>query len=284
MIENLNGTHETVNYRENTSLRIYDNGEYEEYPLHWHSPIEILMPVRSEYVFEYNDALCTLREGDIAIICPAVLHHLFPSEGERYIIQAEMTSVLNLREISSILSMIYPAAVITPEQYPDIYPRVSQQVREIMRDYQTGDSFFESSIYSRLIEIFVLLGRNFASSSRRFADDDSRQKKYVEKFIDVCSYIEDHCTENLSLEDAARFSGFSKYHFTRLFKQFTGTTYYRYLNQKRIARAEQALADPALSITDVAMESGFPSMSAFIRMFHITKGCTPSQFRKMYHP
>ena len=44
MIENLNGTHETVNYRENTSLRIYDNGEYEEYPLHWHSPIEILMP------------------------------------------------------------------------------------------------------------------------------------------------------------------------------------------------------------------------------------------------
>jgi AraC-like DNA-binding protein len=32
------------------------------------------------------------------------------------------------------------------------------------------------------------------------------------------------------------------------------------------------------------MESGFPSMSAFIRMFHITKGCTPSQFRKMYHP
>ena len=57
MIENLNGTHETVNYRENTNLRIYDNVEYEEYPLHWHSPIEILMPVRSEYVFEYNDAL-----------------------------------------------------------------------------------------------------------------------------------------------------------------------------------------------------------------------------------
>lgn len=32
MIENLNGTHETVNYRENTNLRIYDNVEYEEYP------------------------------------------------------------------------------------------------------------------------------------------------------------------------------------------------------------------------------------------------------------
>ena len=131
MIENLNGTHETVNYRENTNLRIYDNVEYEEYPLHWHSPIEILMPVRSEYVFEYNDALCTLREGDIAIICPAVLHHLFPSEGERYIIQAEMTSVLNLREISSILSMIYPAAVITPEQYPDsIYDKMLGEIKK----------------------------------------------------------------------------------------------------------------------------------------------------------
>jgi AraC-like DNA-binding protein len=111
-----------------------------------------------------------------------------------------------------------------------------------------------------------------------------RQKKYVEKFMSVCSYIDEHCTENLTLDDAASYSGFSKYHFTRLFKQFTGTTFYKYLNQKRITRAERSLSDMTLSVTDVAMSSGFTSMSAFIRMFKIMKGCTPSEFRRMYWP
>ena len=40
----------------------------------------------------------------------------------------------------------------------------------------------------------------------------------------------------------------------------------------------------SLSVTDVALASGFTSMSAFIRMFKIMKGCTPSEFRKMYSP
>ena len=284
MIEHLEGTHETVNYRQNTNLRIYDNTEYEEYPMHWHSPIEIVMPVRREYRVEYADTSATLREGDILILCPGVLHHFYPCEGERYIIQAEVTSVLNLREIDSILTIIQPALLVTRDLFPDSYDRIRDLVTGIEKEYQKEESFFEASIYSMLTELFVLVGRSHTQAAQRFAADDMRQKKYVEKFMAVCSYIDEHCTENLTLDDAASFSGFSKYHFTRLFKQFTGSTFYKYLNQKRITRAERSLTDMSLSVTDVAMASGFSSMSAFIRMFKIMKGCTPSEFRKMYSP
>ena len=153
-----------------------------------------------------------------------------------------------------------------------------------MKEYKEGIPFFEASIYSMLARLLVLIGRGHADAAQRFVTDDIRQRKYVEKFMAVCSYIDEHCTENLTLDDVAEFSGFSKYHFTRLFRQFTGFTFYRYLNQKRIAKAERILADPSLSVTDVAMASGFSSMSAFIRMFKIMKGCTPSEFRKMYRP
>ena len=284
MIEHLEGTHETVNYRQNTNLRIYDNVEYEEYPMHWHSPIEIVMPVRREYRVEYADTAATLHEGDILIICPGVLHHFYPCEGERYIIQAEVTSVLNLREIDSILTIIQPALLITPGLFPDVYGRIRTLVTDIEKEYQREDAFFETFIYSMLTELFVLVGRGYTQSAQRFASDDTRQKKYVEKFMAVCGYIDEHCTENLTLDDAASYSGFSKYHFTRLFKQFTGSTFYKYLNQKRITRAERSLTDMSLSVTDVAMASGFSSMSAFIRMFKIMKGCTPSEFRRMYSP
>ncbi len=100
--------------------------------------------------------------------------------------------------------------------------------------------------------------------------------------MSVCSYINDHCVEDLSLEEVADLAGFSKYHFTRLFKNFTGMTFYKYLNQKRIAHAEKLLIDPDISITEVALHSGFNNLSTFIRMFKLVKGCTPTEFRSMY--
>lgn len=284
MIEHLEGTHETVNYRKNTNLKIYDNIQYEEYPMHWHSPIEIVMPVHKEYRVEYADLRVTLGEGEILILCPGVLHHYDACEGERYIIQAEITSVLNLREVDAILTIIQPGLLITKQSFPDAYDRIHELVEQIEQEYLESGAFFEASIYSMLLEIFVLIGRSRAQNTQRFAADELRQKKYVEKFMEVCSYIDEHCSENLSLEDAASYSGFSKYHFTRLFKQFTGTTFYKYLNQKRITHAERSLSDMSLSVTDVALSSGFNSISSFIRMFKIMKGCTPSEFRRMYWP
>ena len=55
-----------------------------------------------------------------------------------------------------------------------------------------------------------------------------------------------------------------------------------YVNQKRIAKAESMLVEPQYSVTEVASNCGFSSLSSFIRMFKIVKGCTPSDFRSMY--
>ena len=50
MIETLNGIHETVNYKADTNIRLYDNNQYEDYPTHWHSPIEIILPTENDYL------------------------------------------------------------------------------------------------------------------------------------------------------------------------------------------------------------------------------------------
>ena len=106
----------------------------------------------------------------------------------------------------------------------------------------------------------------------------------MEKFMYICEYISEHCTENITLDDAAQLAGFSKFHFSRLFKCFTNVSYYKYMNQKRIAFAENLLIDPELSVTEVALRSGFDSLSSFIRMFKIIKGVTPTEFKNMYAP
>ena len=130
--------------------------------------------------------------------------------------------------------------------------------------------------------MLVLIGRKYTGEGIKSNVTCSKQKEYTAKFIYVCQYIQDHCTEELSLDDAANLAGFSKYHFTRLFKNFTGSSFYKYVNKKRIEYAEKLLVDPEISITEVALQSGFSSLSAFIRMFKIIKDCTPTEFRSMH--
>lgn len=76
MIESLNGFFETVNYKQSTSIKLYDNNEYENYPPHWHTTMEIIMPTENIYTVECNNQTIVLREGDIILICPCCIHTL----------------------------------------------------------------------------------------------------------------------------------------------------------------------------------------------------------------
>ena len=88
--------------------------------------------------------------------------------------------------------------------------------------------------------------------------------------------------EDISLDTIADVAGFSKFHFSRLFKQFTNISFYDYLNQRRVKEAEKLLLNPNLSITEVAMRSGFSSISTFNRVFKSFKECTPTEFKNLY--
>lgn len=116
-----------------------------------------------------------------------------------------------------------------------------------------------------------------------FPGISSRKKlEYIEKFTVVCGYIADHCTENIDINGLAAMAGFSKFHFIRLFKQFTGMPCHEYITRKRVARAQQLLAGPDIPIIDVAMHSGFNSLATFNRIFRAQNGCTPTEYKKMH--
>ena len=153
----------------------------------------------------------------------------------------------------------------------------------IVKECHDQNAMWEAVVYAQLLEMMMLLRRAYENVSGQTGTSESKQKEYMEKFMDVCNYINDHCTENLTLDAVAARAGFSKYHFTRLFKQFTNVSFYKYLNQKRIGVAERLLIDPKMSVTEVSLASGFSSLSSFIRMFRLVKGCTPSEYRSLYN-
>lgn len=282
MIESLKGIQETVNFKANTKLRLYANDDFECYPSHWHAPLEIIMPILNRYRVTCCNTLFTLREGDILIINPGVIHSMDADIGKRLIFQADFTLLHGIKELEATLSLISPALVITTEYAPEAHERIKELMLEISDEYFADAPLSEAAIYAKLIEIFVLIGRSYSPNAKNFTKSMRKQLEYTERFMYICDYISDHCTEALTLDDIAGLSGFSKYHFSRLFKQFTNASYYKYLNKKRIENAEKLLVNKDLTITEVALRCGFSSLSAFIRMFKIMKDCTPTEFKTMY--
>lgn len=282
MIHHLSGIHETADYRADTQVCLYYNNENENYPPHWHTPFEVIMPVVNTYRVLCADMKYHLREGDILIICPGMIHELFaPETGERIIFQPGLSQI-NIKELDLLISVISPAILITPEEYPQIHGRLRQLMMEIKEEYFLFRPYAEAAIVSKFLEILVNVGRNHTLFHRQDTDiSGSRQKDYLEKFLYITGYINEHFAEDLSLEQVADLAGFSKYHFTRLFKQYTDTSFYKYLNQKRINHAKILLLDPDLSVIEVASRSGFSSLSAFLRMFKQMNSCTPTEFRSM---
>jgi len=283
MIEHLQGIHETVYYKANTNIRLHDNTVLEDYPAHWHTPLEIIMPIVGDYTVTVGNTVHKLNVSDIMFICPGVIHELkAPPTGRRLILQADLTVLRELNRLEPVLNLMSPTLTITATNATQLHAILQEKLNDIYVEYNSDNLFSELQIYSKLIEMFVCIGRTESLHPEHFDTKTKMKKEYIERFTEICTYITNHCTEDLSLDDIAQLANFSKYHFTRLFKQYTNITFYRYLTQKRIAYAEQLLINPELSITEVAMQSGFSNQSAFIRMFKLIKGSTPTEFRNIY--
>lgn len=284
MIEILNGSRELVNYHGDFKIRIYLNKESEHYPQHWHTDTEIIMPIENSYKVVMDENVYNLDVKDIIVIPSCELHQIFaPSTGYRIIMQFDCTMLYSLNGFNSAFHIFHPCSVVTPVSMPDIHNDLSTLIMNIVSEYFSTQPFKEASIYSMLIHFFTILGRNCINKNDKFSSMKNQKKlEYLDSFLNVCNYINDHCTENVRIDEVANIAGFSKFHFTRLFKQIMNISWYDYLIKRRIMLAEQLLIEPELSITQVAMKSGFSSLATFNRLFKSIKCCTPTEYRYLY--
>lgn len=95
----------------------------------------------------------------------------------------------------------------------------------------------------------------------------------------VREYVEAHFEDDLSIQALASVAGLSPQHFAVLFRESTGFTPHQYVNHRRIALAQQLLADKNTSLIDVSINCGFSSQSQFITTFRKVVGVTPGRFR-----
>ncbi len=85
---------------------------------------------------------------------------------------------------------------------------------------------------------------------------------------------------SVTVKDLAQAAQMSASHFNRMFKRYTGYSPMDYLRALRVQKARELLADPGLSIKQVAGLSGFGDPFVFSKTFRRVDGLTPSAYRE----
>lgn len=272
---------EAVEYHTGSSIRIWCNEQDINYDYHWHTALEIIMPAENDYDVIVGETSYHLFPGDILFILPGEMHRLVaPPSGRRFIFLFDASLFANIKGWPAIMTLISRDPLITRESYPMICEDVCETLLRIRNDYFNMHEYTEFTACALMLNLFAKFGYNHIYDKNLFRNLElSQQKEHIKKINDLLNYIDTHYAESLNLENMAAHIGFSKFYFSRLFKQYTGFTFNDYLNNRRLRAAEALLADRSISITEVALRSGFSSISSFNRLFKEAKHCTPKEYR-----
>ncbi len=103
---------------------------------------------------------------------------------------------------------------------------------------------------------------------------------YIDRMHRVTAYIDQHLDQHLDLQALAGIAHFSPFHFHRLFSAMMGETLGAYLRRRRCeVAATRLLAQPRVSVLQIALGVGFGSAEAFTHAFGARFGCSPTTWR-----
>jgi AraC family transcriptional regulator len=95
----------------------------------------------------------------------------------------------------------------------------------------------------------------------------------------VTTYMLEHLSESLTLDELAGVIHLSRFHFCTAFRLATGKTPHEWLVIQRIDMARKLFEDRVLNITEVGLAVGYGTPSAFTAAFRKIVGCTTTDFR-----
>ncbi len=264
---------------------------YEErsYQAHWHSYGEIVLvgPGKTN-VFMVNQNTYQLAEGDFLLIWPMEMHAIIDADRkESLIIQfsnAFMNSLFDLQRIMHFYRNLHVLCIHSHQQLVSRLRVIANRMKEIF--FAAGHDR-ELRCCVLLMEFMLTLDEHreeFAPEARTGNSYDYSDS-VLRRMIMVTDYIKNNLTaDDLSQVTMAEMAGISKDYFSRIFRNVTGSNYSKWLNMIRLEKATELLADKQLTLTEVAMLSGFQSISSFNRVFREEKRMAPGEYRALLVP
>lgn len=275
---------EIPEYEPDYQFAFYHNIGKAHFADHWHQAIEIIMPVNKSITVDLNTDIYHLDERDILIIPSGHLHMLRSDEedGGRIILQFDLQLLSNIQGLVNISYVYAEPRLITFKEKPRLHRYVHELLLNMLDEYLKKEVNYEANIVCKILDMSVYLTRDRQEASADYGNHLNRIKN-ASKLNKCLDFIKSNYKEDISYEMAADAIGFSKYYFTRWFKQHIGMSFTDYLYKIRIEKAESMLLFSSLPVTEIAFESGFQSIETFNRSFKKYTNYSPREYRRLHH-
>lgn len=280
----LNNMYEQLSFYPDGYINVSLQNNNEAFSKHWHKEAEIILPLEGSLNINVSMTPYTLNKNDVLFVYPGELHELEKSDNNYIMIVQFPFDLLNdLNDIKPSIPILKSVKLITEDKDSDIHKVIISYLMDIRDLFLNKNEFACASMYADLIHIFIQVAKKYTKISAMFPDTDiDKGREYIIKFTKILDYINENYATEISLESVADSAGYSKFHFSRLFRQFTNMSFNDYVNNVRISKAENLLISGRHSITEVASLSGFNSLSTFNRNFKLAKKCSPKEFVNLF--
>lgn len=293
-MNNLNFT----NLKENTThgdfilpFSIYKGTMSPSFPsiaTHWHEEIEVIIVLDGSCNYRVDLESFTITKGDILMISPQKLHSLSIIPNEQMIwasfvfninmLKSYTTDGTLLKYIAPILNHNHELPILIKDDI-SCYDKLFKVIEDIIYCYYEKNIAYELELKSLIFHFFSLLYKNNLIEKQK--NKNSLTVNTTDKIKLVLNYINEHYSEDISINTLSNICEYSEYHFMRFFKKHIGLTCIQYINNFRLEKASILLTSTNSPIMDISLEVGFDNLSYFNKLFKRKYNLTPKEFRNL---
>lgn len=240
--------------------------------LHTHHHAELFFLVDGKGLFQVGSQRFPVRSGSLVVVNPYVAHTELssPEEPLEYI-------VVGLNGVQFDIQNNQEQRFFFLDDGGE-QPSFNFYLQAILRERARMEENY-LPICSNLSQAFLLqLRRRISKESMSL-----KRTKSNSSCIRVKQYIDEHYSENITLDKLAEMTHMSKYHLVHAFNAEVGCSPISYLQSRRIAASRRLLELGGYSVSQVSSMTGFSSASYFSQRFKKTMGVTPQEYSRDVH-
>lgn len=256
-----------------------------QYPWHFHPELELTHIVRGSGRRYVGDSIEPFDDGDLCLVGGNTPHCWLTEHGEERDVHARVIQFLpesiahGLHQSGTFqpLARLFEQAGRGLQIFGAAHARVTEAMRELFTERTRSLDRFVGllGILSELSDTEECRQLALVDAPGPLDADSARTAGRL------LAYIHEHAGEcALSFTQVARAVGMSRASLGRVFPRLFGRTYARYLAEVRVVKACSLLSETDKSVAEIAIETGFGSVSNFNRRFLALKQTSPLRYRK----
>lgn len=239
---------------------------------HWHRSIELFAVYEGTLKFYLNEEIFPLGTGKFMLVNSNEIHSVDSPEPNRTIVlQIPLKTFEDYYTGEQFIRFTHD-----PLPQDGQVMKLIGDIFEACEERACGYEMKAKGLYYMLLYLLVTEYRE-----TDVTPDMVKWHKKLNRLSLIADYIKENYASELSLEALAEIFGYSPTYLSRMFQKYAGINYKSYLQSIRVERAFQELANTEHTISETAMNNGFPNSKALAKAFQKKYGMLPSEYRGM---